>query len=183
PTPLVYQGVMFLHTFPDTVLAMDATNGDVLWRYEHKVKGQSSAKMGISLHGNKVLVPTSDLHVIALNAKTGSLIWDHEITTESNRRAAYNLRSAPLVIGDKVIQGMTASFAPKGGFIVAMDLESGDEVWRFNTIARPGDPNGESWNDLPMDKRSGGSVSPARFNRPINRSIPYPDSDGSGREG
>ncbi|MFP6615288.1 MAG: PQQ-binding-like beta-propeller repeat protein [Candidatus Hydrogenedentota bacterium] len=158
PTPIVYQGVMFLHTYPDTVLAMDATNGKILWRHEQKVKGSSSAKMGISIHDDKVLVPTSDLHVIALNAKTGKLIWDHEITTESDRRAAYNLRSAPLVVGDKVIQGMTASFAPKGGFIVAMDLNTGDEVWRFNTIARPDDPNGETWNDVPMEKRSGGSV-------------------------
>ena len=62
------------------------------------------------------------------------------------------------MVGDKVIQGVTASFVPKGGFAVAIDVESGKEAWRFNTIARPGEPNGESWNDVPLEKRSGGSI-------------------------
>ena len=62
--------------------------------------------MGLALHGDKVLVPTSDIHVLALSAKTGEQIWDHEIVLPTPAmRAAYNLRSAPLVVGDKVIQG------------------------------------------------------------------------------
>ena len=161
PTPLVHAGIMFLQTFPDTVLAMDATNGNVLWRYQYEPKsGRSSQKMGLGLHGDKVLVPTSDLHVLALNAKTGTLIWDHAIATEAEgpRRGGYQLRSAPFVVGDKVIQGVTSSFVPKGGFILAVDLDSGEEVWRFNTIARPGEPLGNTWNGLPLEKRSGGSV-------------------------
>ena len=159
PMPLVHQGVMFLHTFPDTVLALDATNGMVLWRYQYKPASGSSQKMGLALHGDKILVPTSDLHVLALNAKTGELIWDHEISRASpGARGGYNLRSAPLVVGDKVIQGVTASFVPKGGFILAIDINSGEELWRFNTIARPGEPYGNSWNDLPLERRSGGSV-------------------------
>lgn len=161
PTPLVHAGIMFLHTFPDTVLAIDASNGDVLWRYQYEPKsGRSSQKMGLGLHGDMVLVPTSDIHVLALNAKTGSLIWDHQIATEVQgpRRGGYQLRSAPFVVGDKVMQGVTASFVPKGGFLVAIDVNSGKEVWRFNTIARPGEPGGNTWNDLPLEKRSGGSV-------------------------
>ncbi len=161
PTPLVHQGIMYLHTFPDTVLAIDATNGDVLWRYQYSPKSKtSSQKMGLGLHGNKVFVPTSDLHLLALDARTGQLIWDHSITPEtaSNLRGYYQLRSAPLVVGNKVIQGVTASAAPKGGFIVALNLESGEEIWRFNTIARPEEPEGNSWNGLPLEQRSGGSV-------------------------
>jgi alcohol dehydrogenase (cytochrome c) len=158
--PLVHDGVMFLHTYPDTVLAMDATNGDVLWRYQYKSSKGSSSKMGLGLHGDKVLVPTSDLHVQALNAKTGALIWDHEITTESDGKGmgGYQLRTSPFVVGDKVLQGITGSFQAKGGFMLALDLESGEECWRFNSIARPGEMGGDTWNDLPLDKRSGGSV-------------------------
>jgi alcohol dehydrogenase (cytochrome c) len=160
PMPLVHHGVMFLQTFPDTVLALDATNGQVLWRHQHQPKGApSSQKMGLALQGDKVLVPTSDLHVLALSAKTGELVWDHEIVVPTpERRASYQLRSPPLVVGDKVIQGVTASFIPKGGFAVALDVESGREAWRFNSIARPGEPHGNSWNDLPLEKRSGGSI-------------------------
>jgi alcohol dehydrogenase (cytochrome c) len=68
------------------------------------------------------------------------------------------LRSAPLVVGNKVIQGVTSSFAPRGGIILALDINSGKELWRFNTIARPGEPGGNTWNDVPLDQRTGGSV-------------------------
>lgn len=159
--PLVLDGVMFLHTFPDTVLALDAVTGDVLWRYQHETKGQASSKMGIALHGNKVLVPTSDLHMLALDMRSGKLLWDHEIRTEAENSgplSSYQLRSAPLVAGGKVLQGVTASFVSRGGFILAVDLETGEESWRFNTIPRPGEPGDESWNDVPLDRRSGGSV-------------------------
>lgn len=159
PSPLVHGGVMFLQTFPDTTLALDAANGKVLWRHQYKPKSGSSQKMGLALSGDKVIVPTSDLHVIALNARTGEKIWDHEIAVEDPAvRSRYQLRSAPLVVGDKVIQGVTASFVPRGGFIVGLDIETGEPLWRFNTIARPGEPFGDTWNGLPLDKRSGGSV-------------------------
>ena len=159
PMPLVHRGVMFLHTFPDTVLALDASNGQVLWRHQYASTSPSSQKMGIAFHGDRVLVPTSDLHVLALRAKTGELIWDHEIALETSAlRKAHLLRSPPLVVGDKVIQGVTTSFVSEGGFAVAMNIESGEELWRFNTIARPGEPHGNSWNDVPLEKRSGGSI-------------------------
>ncbi len=159
PMPIVHDGIMFLQTFPDTVLALDATNGHVLWRQQYDVDG-ASQKMGLALHGDKVIVPTSDLHVLALNAKTGEVVWNHEIEFDNppTMRRRYQIRSAPLVVGDKIIQGVTASFVPKGGFITAIDANTGEEVWRFNTIPRPGEYGDDTWNGLPLDKRSGGSV-------------------------
>mgnify|MGYP003299918732 FL=1 len=47
---------------------------------------------------------------------------------------------------------------PGGGFIVGLDLDSGDEAWRFHTVARPGEDGGNTWNDIPLEERSGGSV-------------------------
>jgi alcohol dehydrogenase (cytochrome c) len=160
PTPIVHDGVMFLQTIPDTVLALDASNGQVLWRSQYKTASQSSKKMGLSLHGDRIFVATSDLHVLALAAKTGEVVWNHEIaaSSQSSARTQYQLRSAPLVVGDKVIQGVVSSFTPGGGFIVGLDINSGNELWRFHTIARPGEPGGNSWNGLPLEKRSGGSV-------------------------
>ncbi len=159
PTPLVHDGVVFLQTIPDTVLALDGSNGDILWRYQYKASA-SSSKMGLSLHGDRVFVPTSDLHVVSLHSKTGEVMWDHEIApaNQLTGRTRYQLRGGPLVVRDKVIQGVTSSFSPEGGFIVGLDINSGKELWRFNTIARLGERGGDSWNGLPLDKRSGGSV-------------------------
>jgi alcohol dehydrogenase (cytochrome c) len=160
PTPLVHDGVMFLQTSPDTVLALDAATGAVLWRRAYKPSVPSSQKMGLAISGGRVFVPTSDLHVIALDARTGDPVWDHEIaiSAPATSRRPFNLRSAPLIVGDKVIQGVTASGAPGGGFIVGLDIASGRELWRFHTIARPDEPGGNSWNGLPLARRSGGSV-------------------------
>ena len=161
PVPIVHDGVMFLNTHPDTVLALDATNGQLLWKFVYDLGSRvASQKMGLALAGELLLMPTSDLHVVALNVHTGQKIWDHEIalSAPATDRGVFNLRSAPLVVGDRVIQGVTASAGPGGGYIVGLDIATGQEVWRFYTIARPGEPGGNSWNGAPLEKRSGGSV-------------------------
>ena len=63
-----------------------------------------------------------------------------------------------MIAGNKVIQGVLGFRVPKGAFIIAIDIESGEEAWRFNTIAWPGQPGGNTWNDLPLEERNGGSV-------------------------
>jgi len=98
PTPLVHDGVMFLLTSPDTLMAVDAANGSVLWKHAYTPQGVSSTmKMGVGLSGGRVFVPTSDLHVQALDAKTGTLVWDHEIAIypPAVKGTTLGLRSAP----------------------------------------------------------------------------------------
>ena len=160
PNPIVHDGVMFLQTTPDVVLALNAANGELLWRYAYPSTVPSSQKMGLALGGGRVFVSTSDLHVIALDAKTGAKAWDQkiELSAPATNRPDFQLRSAPLIVGNKVIQGVTASGAPGGGYIIGMDIATGRELWRFHTIARPGEPGGNTWNGLPLDRRSGASV-------------------------
>lgn len=157
-TPLVHDGVMFLASTEDTVLALDATSGEELWRYEHRPTAFASSRISIALHGDKVIVPTQNMHVVALDARSGEPIWDHEIETNNSGPVPYSLRGAPLVANGMVLQGVTATMIPEGGFIVGLDLDSGEEVWRFHTIARPGEPGGNTWNNLALSERSGGSV-------------------------
>ena len=160
-TPLVHDGVMFLASTQDTVLALDAISGKQLWKYEHRPTGFISPKIGLALHGNKVIVPTQNMQLVALEASTGKVIWTHEIETpehEQPLRLPYSLRGAPLVANGMVLQGVTATMIPEGGFIVGLDLESGEEVWRFHSIARPDEPGGNTWNNLALKDRSGGSV-------------------------
>ena len=75
-TPLVHDGVLFAYSNGDVVQAFDATNGDLLWSYQRKLDDgvQASSKKGVAIFDDKIIVPTSDVHILALEAKTGRLI-------------------------------------------------------------------------------------------------------------
>lgn len=154
-TPLVHDGVLFVHSYGDKVQALDALTGDLLWQYNRRLpKGVPTIwKRNISLYGDRVYVPTSDAHIVALEAKTGKVVWDQPV---ADVKQGYGITGGPLVAKGKVMIG-TTGFAPGGAFIAALDANTGKEAWRFYTIARPGDPN-DSWNGLPVEKRTGGSV-------------------------
>jgi alcohol dehydrogenase (cytochrome c) len=160
-TPLVHDGVIFVHSSGDHLQALDAVTGDLLWQYSRelpkpKVGFLNLVKRNIAIYGNRIFMDTSDLHVVALDVKTGEVAWDHEILDrEQNPRE--QMTGGPIVAKGKVIVG-TVGQGPGGNMIVALDSATGKEAWRFYTIAHPGQPGGDSWNGLPLDKRSGASV-------------------------
>ena len=157
--PIIRNGVLYAYSYGDIVEALDAASGELLWRYQRKLTPGSSfqGKKGVAIAGDLILVPTSDMRLIALNARTGAVVWDHAIDVGTETH--HQIKSAPLVTATKVIIGVNGFAEVKGGnFIVALDLATGKEAWRFHTLARPGEPGGDSWNDLPLAKRNGGSV-------------------------
>ena len=155
-TPLVHDGVIFVHAYGDHVQALDAATGNELWHYGRLLgeKTRTGVKRNMALYGNKLYIATSDTHVVALDVKTGRVVWDQPVTDANPR---WSLTGGPLIADGVVIQGIQGQV--KGGAcVVGLDAESGKELWRFHTIARPGQPGGDSWNGLPVEKRSGGSV-------------------------
>jgi alcohol dehydrogenase (cytochrome c) len=157
-TPIVHDGVMFAYSHGDVIEALDAASGELLWRYERKLRPGATfqGKKGAAIHGENIFVPTSDMHVLAINARTGALVWDHAINTDG--QFDFQIKSSPLIAGGKVILGINGYTSRGGNFIIALDLATGAETWRFNTIAQPGEPNGDSWNGQSADMRTGGSV-------------------------
>ena len=107
-TPLVHDGVMFMWNFGETVQALDAKTGTLLWQYTHvlptdypSLPGFFRTKRSLAIGGNKLIVPTIDMRVIALDVKTGTKVWD--VTDDYKSLRTYN--SGPLVIKDKVLVG------------------------------------------------------------------------------
>ncbi len=157
-TPVVHNGVIFVSS-GIRVEAIDGATGEVLWQYNRPGVGSGAGAVvrNIAIYMNEVLVPTTDRHMVALDVKTGKVVWDHEIVPASSQGP--RLSGGPVVVKGKVIQGVSSCNTFKGGcFIVALDALTGEEAWRFNTIARPGEPGGDSWNGAPADERFGGSV-------------------------
>ena len=155
-TPIVHDGVLFIHGYGDVVQALDAATGTLLWQYSRRLpRGVApSVKRGMSIYGDRLYTPTSDAHVVALDIKTGRVVWD---TPVAERGTGYRMTGGTLLARGKVMVGTTGR-AAGGNYIAALDAETGEEAWRFYTIARPGEPGGESWNGLPLDERNGGSV-------------------------
>lgn len=159
-TPLVHDGVMFIADTENILLALDASNGRELWRYQHESEILDGRRQGLALYGDKVFVPHNDLDLVALNVRTGAVVWETaiEAPVKNPQRGYYSLRGAPMVANGMLIQGVAATITPMGGFIVGLDIETGIERWRFQTVARPDTPGGDTWNNLPLEQRSGGSV-------------------------
>jgi len=156
-TPLVHDGVIFVQGWGDGVQALDAVSGELLWQYTRWLPGNIDSmqygKRSIGIFGNFVFLGTSDAHVVALDMKSGQVGWDR---TVGDPARGLNLTGGPLIARGKVMVG-TSGDAAAGNYIVGLDAMTGVEAWRVNTIARPGQPGGESWNGLPLEKRNGAS--------------------------
>ncbi len=158
-TPIVHDGVMFAYSFGDVLQALDATTGELLWGFERKLDGgiPADSKKGVAIYDDKIIIPTSDMHLIALDMKTGAVVWDRRV--DIGDEDGHWFKSAPIIANGKAIIGLTGRQRVEGGnFILAVDANTGEEAWRFWTIARPDAPGGDTWNDLPLDQRTGGSV-------------------------
>jgi alcohol dehydrogenase (cytochrome c) len=176
-TPLVHDGVLFLWNFGETIQALDAKTGTLLWQFDYSLPSDYPAlpgfyltKRSLAIAGNKLIFPTIDMHVIALDVKAGKKVWDIA-TDDYKSERTYN--SGPLVVKDKVIVGAgncgpgsankeggkVEGYSPPGGcFITGHDLETGKELWRLHTIAHSDEPGGDTWNNLPDEKRAGGAI-------------------------
>jgi len=161
-TPLVHDGVLFVAS-GNTILAVDGATGDELWRYVRLLpaalnNGARSIVKNMAIYGDRLYAPTPDGHIVALDAKTGKVAWDHEVLGEKERGVRMTLNGGPIVAKGKVIMGTTGCSSYRGGcFIFGLDADTGAESWRFQTLDQS--PVGaDSWNGAPVDERYGGSV-------------------------
>ena len=154
--PLVRDGVLYMMGYGDQLFAFDAASGRQLWRYQRTLpKGVNpSGKKTIALYGDKLYAATSDLHMLALDARTGRPVWDKLVTEKT---AGFRSLGGPLAAQGVIMMGLTGQ-GPGGNLIAAFDSETGEKLWSFNTVAQPGTPGGDTWNGLTAEQRSGASV-------------------------
>jgi alcohol dehydrogenase (cytochrome c) len=102
-------------------------------------------------------MPTSDARLVALDARTGKIVWE---TVIADKNKGYANSSGPLVIHGKVIQGLGGCdrYKEDGCFISAYDAATGKQLWKFQTVAREGEPGGDTWGKLPNLLRAGGDT-------------------------
>ncbi len=189
-TPLVVDGVLYGTGQDDRVYALDARSGRPIWQYQQRLPADirpccGRVNRGLAILGDKVFVATLDAHVIALDSKTGNVVWD---ATAAEHAKGYSFTLAPLVIKSLVLVGISGGEYGIRGFIDAYDAATGARKWRFYTIPGPGEPGHESWEGDSW--RIGGSPAwitgtydPATNTTFWTTGNPSPSNRGEGRAG
>jgi alcohol dehydrogenase (cytochrome c) len=135
-TPIVVSGVMYVTTSLDHVYAISAKTGEEYWHYKHKMAPVSEYccgpnNRGVAVYDNKVYLATLDSKLVALNAKTGSIVWQTDI---ANPTLGYSETMAPTAVNGKILIGTSGGEYGIRGFLRAYDAETGKLVWNFYTV-------------------------------------------------
>ena len=153
-TPLVADGVIYTTTAWSKVHALDATTGKLLWKYDPEVPGETGFKAccdvvnrGAAIYNGKIYSGTLDGRLIALDAKTGKLVWS-VVTVDQSK--PYTITGAPRIVKGRVLIGNGGGEYGVRGYVSAYDAETGKQAWRFYTVppAKGAKPDGAASDDI-----------------------------------
>jgi alcohol dehydrogenase (cytochrome c) len=157
--PMVNDGVMFVATPGNQVLALDAKTGALLWRYKRPLPDDvvllHGTSRGVALYRDKVFFAAGEAVLVALDARTGAEVWTKKV---AENKSGYYMSLAPLVADGKVLVGASGGEMGIRGFVAAYDAESGKDLWRTYTVPAPGEPGSETWPKGEQWKTGGGPV-------------------------
>jgi len=139
--PVIDNGLMFL-TAPPNVYAVNINTGKIAWRYSPE-PGGSPDREGVAVGDGLVFVGLSNANLIALREDTGDLVWKTFIGDPVHEPSA-GASGAPLFADGLVSIGLNADYGYRGQ-IVAVDVKTGHEAWRFFVVPAPGEPGSETW--------------------------------------
>ena len=182
--PIVVDGVMYVSQ-PNEVYALDARAGRQIWSWRYHSPQQKGNNRGVAVLGNLVYISTPDAHLVAIDARTGSMVWESEIASAEE---GYWSPAAPFAIDGKIIAGNAAGDWGLNGWLDAMDATTGERLWRFNTIPQPGEPGHETWAGDSWKTAGGATWLSGSFDPELNLLYwgignPAPDFDGDDRKG
>jgi alcohol dehydrogenase (cytochrome c) len=169
--PIVYQGVIYIAAPMASVIALDATTGDLIWEYNRKtdprtspIQIASTSTKSLAIYQDMIYYTAPDGFLVALDARDGSVRWE---VLPHNPDAGAKNSTAPIVVEGKVITGRACQ-DQANCFLSAHDAITGKEVWKFYSAAAEGEPGGDSWGKVPSAERTAslwglpGSYDPVR---------------------
>jgi alcohol dehydrogenase (cytochrome c) len=188
--PIVVDGLMFVTGPLNNAAALDARTGQPIWHYTRRLPRVAAhctvmTNRGFAILHDRLYMATLDTHLVSLDAKTGSVIWDVAV---DDYEKGFSITHAPLAIDGKIIVGVTAGECGLQGFVDAYDAATGKKLWRQWSIAQPGDPARSTWSGNSAEFGGGptwmtGTYDPETDTIFWPTGNPGPDYDGSVRLG
>jgi alcohol dehydrogenase (cytochrome c) len=185
-------GIMYLTRPENDIFALDAETGRTLWTYSHRNPPDTynccgRVNRGLAISGDRLFMNTLDMHVLAVDAKSGRELWKTKIF-DHKAAGGYASTGAPLVVKDKLIVGMAGGEHGVSGFLDAYDTQTGERLWRFHTIPQPGEANfgtwaGDSWKTGGAGTWNNGSYDPELNLLYWGVGNPWPGYNGDFRKG
>jgi alcohol dehydrogenase (cytochrome c) len=146
-TPLVVDGIMYTGTALEAV-ALDAVTGRMFWKLPHPLDPTAyynayEVNKGMAIAGDTLLWATVDCHLLAIDTKTGRVIWDKLM---AQWQKGYQFNVAPLIVKNMAILGPATNEAGANCWVAAYDIKTGKELWRFDTAPNSADqPEAKTW--------------------------------------
>lgn len=192
-TPIVAGGVMYIAHGND-LHAVDAASGRLIWRWNRpKSPGLVGDPIrgfnrGLAVLGDRVFFQTDNGHLVALHRMNGSLLWEVDMVGDVPLRNHYGATSAPLIVGEMVVAGIAGGDGGMRGFLDAYRTDSGERVWRFNTLPKRGEPASETWQGKALEVGCGSTWLTGTYDPSIDllywtTGNPCPDYNGDERRG
>jgi alcohol dehydrogenase (cytochrome c) len=184
--PIVYEGTLYTTT-AFTTTAIDAATCEKRWEYEYEPKNPLAPNnKGAAIAAGRVIRGTPDGHLIALDAKTGALLWDRQVMDPTKGEFA---TAAPLIWNDMVFMGKAGADLGIRGEMMAFRATDGEKIWGFDTIPSPDQVGGDTWKSPTSIEHGGGSLwttfslDPAAGLLLLPIGNPGPDFDNDSRPG
>lgn len=137
-SPLLVNGIIYF-TVPDNVWAVDARSGHQVWHYTYpKNEGLHIGHRGLGMYKGYIYFLSPDAHLLCLNAKDGTVRWNVQV---ADTKKGYWTTMAPLVVRNHVIIGVSGDFDNLSGYLRAIDPETGETQWQWDSTPPPGTPN------------------------------------------
>ena len=189
-SPIVADGVLYVTSTHNHVWALDASNGEALWHYQHNLPADlriccGPVNRGVAIRGNLVFMATLDAHLVALDRQTGKVIWDVDI---GDHKKGFSATGAPLVVDDLVITGVGGGEYGARGYIDAYEANTGKRKWRRYAVPAKGEPGNETWAGDSWKRGGGPTWSTGSYDPELQLLLwpvgnPSPDWDGDSRLG
>jgi alcohol dehydrogenase (cytochrome c) len=143
----VVDGVLYATGPDDRAFALNARSGRPIWLYQRQLPGDirpccGRVNRGLAILGDKVFLATLDAHVLALDAKSGNVIWD---IAAADYRKGYSFTLAPLAVKNQIVVGVSGGEYGIRGFVDAYDPDNGKRKWRFYTVPGPTEKGHDTW--------------------------------------